>query len=109
MIIKGQFCLFLHKNLFSGCSLESLRQFFVDAILMRTHNIGFLEDLTKIIFQISTNTHLISSDLNKIGSALFALTCTSENLGNNRIFHFPTGCVRNRRSSRGFTAPGYHC
>ena len=33
-------------------------------ILMSTHNIGFYEDLTKIIFElssISSNTHLISS------------------------------------------------
>ena len=32
---------------------------------MSTHNIGFYEDLTKIVFelnQISSNTHLISSD-----------------------------------------------
>ena len=28
---------------------------------MSTHNIGFYEDLTKIIFQLSSNTHLISS------------------------------------------------
>ena len=28
---------------------------------MSTHNIGFYEDLTKIIFELSTNTHLISS------------------------------------------------
>ena len=28
---------------------------------MSTHNIGFYEDLTKIIFQLSLNTHLISS------------------------------------------------
>ena len=28
---------------------------------MSTHNIGFYEDLTKIIFEISSNTHLISS------------------------------------------------
>ena len=28
---------------------------------MSTHNIGFYEDLTKIIFQISSNMHLISS------------------------------------------------
>ena len=28
---------------------------------MSTHNIGFNEDLTKIIFQLSSNTHLISS------------------------------------------------
>ena len=28
---------------------------------MSTHNIGFYDDLTKIIFQLSSNTHLISS------------------------------------------------
>ena len=28
---------------------------------MSTHNIGFFEDLTKIIFELSSNTHLISS------------------------------------------------
>ena len=28
---------------------------------MSTHNKGFYEDLTKIIFEISSNTHLISS------------------------------------------------
>ena len=28
---------------------------------MSIHNIGFYEDLTKIIFEISSNTHLISS------------------------------------------------
>ena len=28
---------------------------------MSTHNIGFYEDWTKIIFQLSSNTHLISS------------------------------------------------
>ena len=28
---------------------------------MNTHNIGFYEDLTKIIFELSSNTHLISS------------------------------------------------
>ena len=28
---------------------------------MSTHNIDFNEDLTKIIFQLSPNTHLISS------------------------------------------------
>ena len=31
------------------------------AIFMSTHNIGFYEDLTKIIFELSSNTHLISS------------------------------------------------
>ena len=28
---------------------------------MSTHNIGFYEDLTKIIFELSSNTPLISS------------------------------------------------
>ena len=28
---------------------------------MSTHNIGFYEDLTKIIFELSSNTHLLSS------------------------------------------------
>ena len=28
---------------------------------MSTHYIGFYDDLTKIIFQLSSNTHLISS------------------------------------------------
>ena len=28
---------------------------------MNTHNIGFYEDLTKIIFELPSNTHLISS------------------------------------------------
>ena len=28
---------------------------------MSTHNVGFYEDLTKIIFELSSNTHLISS------------------------------------------------
>ena len=28
---------------------------------MSTHKIGFYEDLTKIIFEVSSNTHLISS------------------------------------------------
>ena len=30
---------------------------------MSTQNIGFHEDLTKIIFQLSSNTHLISSSV----------------------------------------------
>ena len=37
---------------------------------MSTHDIGFYEDLTKIIFELSSNTHLISSaDSNDIGFA----------------------------------------
>ena len=30
-------------------------------VLMSTHNIGFYEDLTKTIFELSSNTYLISS------------------------------------------------
>ena len=33
---------------------------------MSTHNIGFYEDLTKIIFELSSNTHLISSAVNNL-------------------------------------------
>ena len=29
--------------------------FYAEAILMSTHNIGFYEDLTKIIFELSSN------------------------------------------------------
>ena len=28
---------------------------------MSTHNIGFYEEISKIIFELSSNTHLISS------------------------------------------------
>ena len=31
------------------------------AILMSTHNIGFYEEISKIITKLSSNTHLISS------------------------------------------------
>ena len=33
---------------------------------MSTHNIGFYEDLTKIIFELSSNTHLISSAASRL-------------------------------------------
>ena len=42
-----------------GCSLELLR-----LALMSTLNIGFYEDVTKINFQLSSNTRLISSSGN---------------------------------------------
>ena len=35
-------------------------------ILMSTRNIGFYEDLTKNIFQLSSNAHLISPSANHI-------------------------------------------
>ena len=41
---------------------------------MSTHNIGFYEDLTKIIFELSSNTHLISSAVTvTISESHFAL------------------------------------
>ena len=33
----------------------------IEAILMSTHNIGFYEEISKIISELSSNTHLISS------------------------------------------------
>ena len=34
---------------------------------MSTHNIGFYEEISKIIFELSSNTHIISSaDANEI-------------------------------------------
>ena len=33
---------------------------------MSTHNIGFYEDLTKIIFQLSSNMHVISSSVTNL-------------------------------------------
>ena len=44
---------------------------------MSTHNIGFYEDLTKIIFELSLNTHLISSaGLKVINECRSLNTCT---------------------------------
>ena len=40
---------------------------------MSTHNIGFYEDLTKIIFELSSNMHLISSAACENIDLLFAL------------------------------------
>ena len=50
-------CVFLHKNLCCGFSLELPRR----GDSNEHYNIGFYEDLTKIIFELSSNTHLISS------------------------------------------------
>ena len=44
-----------------------------EAILMSAHNIGFYEDLTKIIFELSSNTHLISSADFKTSTEAFNL------------------------------------
>ena len=43
---------------------------------MSTHNIGFYEDLTKFIFELSSNTHLISS----AGLILASLRCMPDKL-----------------------------
>ena len=55
--------LFLNKNLCCRCSLESTHNivFMKEPILMSIHNIDFYEGLMKIIFQLSSNMHLISS------------------------------------------------
>ena len=37
---------------------------------MSTHNIGFYEEMTKIIFQLSSNAHLISSSVGKLTKLL---------------------------------------
>ena len=37
---------------------------------MSTHNIGFYEDLTKNIFELSSNTHLISSAALRLKASL---------------------------------------
>ena len=40
---------------------------------MSTHNIGFYEDLTKNIFHLSSNTHLISSSETRVKNS--KITC----------------------------------
>ena len=42
---------------------------------MSTHNIGFYEDLTKIIFELSSNMHLISSAVATKSSQKLIITC----------------------------------
>ena len=44
-----------------------------EAILFSTHNIGFYEDLTKIIFQLSSNKHLISSSVSFSSLSLWSV------------------------------------
>ena len=43
---------------------------------MSTHNIDFYEDLTKFIFELSSNTHLISSAEKYFQSSRKTITCT---------------------------------
>ena len=40
---------------------------------MSTHNIGFYEDLTKTMFQLSSNMHIISSSVALFTWILFVL------------------------------------
>ena len=44
---------------------------------MSTHNIGFYEDLTKLIFELSSNTHLISSAVGRMVEGNRDITCLS--------------------------------
>ena len=46
---------------------------------MSTHNKGFYEDLTKIIFELSSNTHLISSARTTYVNKLFCLRRSAAN------------------------------
>ena len=57
LMISDNFAYFFIKTYVVGAHSNRL----AEAILMSTHNIGFYEDLTKIIFELSSNTHLISS------------------------------------------------
>ena len=41
---------------------------------MSTHTIGFYEDLTKIIFELSSNTHLISSAVTILFASFGSIT-----------------------------------
>ena len=67
-----------------------------EAILMSTHNIGFYEDLTKIIFQLSSNKHLISSSKTHVIKHVFlhALCkwCELLYINSDRVI-FPIGSV----------------
>ena len=51
---------------------------------MSTHNIGFYEDLTKIIFELSSKTHLISSVVEVFVLMLLNLSVNSYG----RVIHF---------------------
>ena len=47
---------------------------------MSTHNIDFYEETTKIIFQLSSNTHLISSSgVREMGKEFFKFMSVWEN------------------------------
>ena len=52
---------------------------------MSTHNMGFYEDLTKIIFELSSNTHLISS---AVPTRPQLKTCFMEDLQTNILKYY---------------------
>ena len=56
-MIWDNFAYFFIKTYIVGAHYNCIAK----AILMSTHNICFYEDLTKIIFQLSSNTHIIFS------------------------------------------------
>ena len=43
---------------------------------MSTYNIDFYEEMTKIIFQLSSNTHKFIKVSSKLGSHYFVVKCT---------------------------------
>ena len=53
---------------------------------MSTHNIGFYKDFTKIIFQLSSNAHLISSSGHVAGfPTTDKIRIVNEELGYNKV------------------------
>ena len=60
---EDELCLFLHKNICCGYSLESSRRCdsneYAEAILMSTTAYVFYGELTKIILELSSNTLLV--------------------------------------------------
>ena len=55
---------------------------------MSTHNIGFYEDLTKTIFEISSNTYLISSADKRTSSSRLYVTMPSLVYASTGFFHY---------------------
>ena len=88
------FCLFLHKNLFSGCSLEL-------SCPMSTHNIGFYEEIT-------LRLHYVPGDHGSQGSPKRSAPCDLVNfcLGTQvllSIITFCHGLSRYRLQTMGLT------
>ena len=68
---------------------------------MSTHNIGFYEDLTKIIFHLSSNTHRISSSAT-------LLACVSQwvNIALNNYFsHITSVSGKKKKHKHSVTKP----